>query len=801
MSDLREWLDSVSPISVRVMTGAAGHGKSRLAIELIDEVTSHGWHAGFLTRTELKRFCRQYNTSEWGWNKPALVIVDYAAASARDLNAWLTELASNLAWEDTGSKRVPPFRVLLIERHAQRGRGWWVEAFGIGRDAQVLERMLDPPTPYDLGPIVRPDQRREILTKTLACLGSTVRPPQAGTDHDFDRRLSKLTWGGVPLLLMMAGATAAREGLGHVLAMGSDELAINIAETELDRVRQVAIGSGLPAGLAPLVDHVTAVTTMLQGLTVEQAVDMIRQESAALGYDVPGGPAVLRDALAKAFSDDLGCLAAVEPDLIAEALLLRVWKPGNTTALPAISRAYANKGPEAADTIIRTCQDYVSRGHRHPITWLSRIFEDSADDLDALSVLSDSMPQHTLELRETAAEVSTAIVKHAKSRTRGSEDPQLKARLAQSLNNLSNRLGHVGRKEAALAAVDEAIEICRTLITTDPHDFRALLAMFLNNRAVHLSHVGQRENALAASQEAVDICRALAADGLDVIGPDLAMSLTNLSNRLSDLARFDEGLVAANEATELYRRLARKNPEPFRAELAGSLNNLSSRLSRVGRLHEALNAVEEGAYIYRDLAAARHDSFRSALAMSLNNLSNRLSEMERLSEALVEMQRAVAIAREIADDWPDFFRSYLAMYLSNLSARLSDVGRHHDALGAVVEAVSIRRDLAADRPDVSGPELSISLSLLSDSLSQLSRTDDALDAIQEAVATLREPFMSTPTAFARRMAIVTTRYRQLCKDTGRHQDASLIGPIDAKLGDLSRAESANDQGDQADGRS
>ena len=500
---------------------------------------------------------------------------------------------------------------------------------------------------------------------------------------------------------------------------GSDDLAINIAEAELDRVRRVAIGSGLPKSLAPLVDHLIAVTTLVQGLAPEDAVDVIRQEGTVLGYEVPGGPAVLRDALTKALSDNVGGLAAVEPDLIAEALMLCVWKPGNTNALRAISRAYAYKRPEVAQTIIRTCQDYVSRGHRHPMTWLNQIRADSADDLDALSSLSDSMPQHTVELRATAVDLSTAIVKLARSRVHASKDPQIKARLAQSLNNLSNRLGDIGQREAALAAIDEATDICRTLSANGPHDFGAVLAMLLNNRAVHLSHLGQLEDALAANQEAVDICRALAADRPDAIGPDLAMSLTNLSNRLSDLGRFDEGLVSAEEATELYRHLAKKNPEPFRANLAGSLNNLSGRLSKARRFEKALDAIEEGAYIYRDLAAGRPDAFRAALAMSLNNLSNRLSELGRSDRAIDEMQRAVALVRRLADDRPEFFRRYLAMYLSNLSARLSDVGRQQDALDAIEEALAIRRDLAAARPDVSGPELSKSLSLLSNCLSRL----------------------------------------------------------------------------------
>ena len=66
---------------------------------------------------------------------------------------------------------------------------------------------------------------------------------------------------------MMAAVTAARAGFGHVLALGADTLALNIAETELSRVRKVVTGHGVDAGLGPLIDHVVAVATLRQGLT------------------------------------------------------------------------------------------------------------------------------------------------------------------------------------------------------------------------------------------------------------------------------------------------------------------------------------------------------------------------------------------------------------------------------------------------------------------------------------------------------------------------------------------------------
>ena len=67
--------------------------------------------------------------------------------------------------------------------------------------------------------------------------------------------------------------------------------------------------------------------------------------------------------------------------------------------------------------------------------------------------------------------------------------------------------------------------------------FRPELALALNNLSNCLTELGRREEALAAIQEAVTIRRQLADARPDVFRPDLAMSLLNLSNRLGSLRR------------------------------------------------------------------------------------------------------------------------------------------------------------------------------------------------------------------------------------------------------------------------
>ena len=768
LDDLRGWLHKETPISVRVLTANAGYGKTRLALELIEEMVSQGWHAGFLTRAELTRFRKQRDLAGWGWNVPILAVVDYASASARDLHAWLKELADNAIWDNAEARNGRPLRLLLLERQAERGSGWWAEVFGRGDDAAVLEKLADPSEPVALRPLDDAGQRRAILTKTLASLGSTVTLPAVGDDSDFDRRLTELTWAGVPLLLMLAAATAAREGFGQVLAMGSGDLAFSVVETEVARILKVMESQNVSTSLVPLVKHVTAVATLRQGLTSEVAREMIEQESEELGYNLPNGSAALRDALAMALPNDGGGIASVEPDMIGEALLLDVWRDDNTHALPAISRAYATDPDAVAKTIIRTCQDYVIRGHRHPLNWLEKIRADSTD-LYALIHLSSMMPKLTLELREIAAELDKTIVAKAYPPAGDLRGLRQFTILADSLHNLSNSFSYLGERENALATIEDAVSLDRELTRILPDVGRPKLATSLNSLSNRLSDLGQREKALAASKEAVEISRDLATSRPDTFLPELANCLNGRSICLHNLGRQEEALAAIEEAVAIRRDLVTGHSDAYRPDLASSLLNLSAYLSNLGRREDALAASEEATTIGRDLAAASPDAYRPHLVVYLNNLSNHLSKLGQHDEALAVIKEAVALGRDLTAASPEAFRPDLARSLINLSNRFFDLGGQEKGLAAIEEGVMLYRDLAAIHPDTFRPHLAMCLNNLSRRFFDLCRQEKAFDAIEEAVATLRELFLAQPMAFEQQMALMVSNYLELCKEAGREK--------------------------------
>ncbi len=229
MAALLAWLGSAPPIAVRVLTGPAGTGKTRLALELVDAATGREWDAGFVTDRELERFAAQANLAAWGWRNPTLIVVDYAAARAQQLAVWLAELADN--------DSVTPLRLMLLERHADPGSGWWREAFGrVTGDALAILKLLDPAAPVPVPSLGDTEVRRDILAAILAQVGSDQRPPKRGANPEFDGRLGRVSWGGEPLFLQMAGVLAADIGFGHVLTLSRAELAFELADREIARI-------------------------------------------------------------------------------------------------------------------------------------------------------------------------------------------------------------------------------------------------------------------------------------------------------------------------------------------------------------------------------------------------------------------------------------------------------------------------------------------------------------------------------------------------------------------------------------
>jgi tetratricopeptide (TPR) repeat protein len=195
-------------------------------------------------------------------------------------------------------------------------------------------------------------------------------------------------------------------------------------------------------------------------------------------------------------------------------------------------------------------------------------------------------------------------------------------------------LSDLGRREEALAATTEAVEIRRRLAGVNPAAFDPDLASALNNRGAMLSNLGRREEALAATTEAVEIRRRLAGVNPAAFDPDLASALNNLGAMLSDLGRREEALAATTEAVDVSRRLAGVNPAAFDPDLARGLWSFAwVRVAGQIELPQALTAAEESVIHYDGLVQQLPQAFTDDLYGALATLADVLDGLDRGEEA------------------------------------------------------------------------------------------------------------------------------------------------------------------------
>jgi hypothetical protein len=97
-AELQTWIDDEVDISVHALIGRAGAGKTRLALEFClkidgDPNAKGGWLAGFLSPSELTPVVDTLATRHFVWQRPTLLVIDYAAQCQEALGRWLDRLA------------------------------------------------------------------------------------------------------------------------------------------------------------------------------------------------------------------------------------------------------------------------------------------------------------------------------------------------------------------------------------------------------------------------------------------------------------------------------------------------------------------------------------------------------------------------------------------------------------------------------------------------------------------------------------------------------------------------------------
>ena len=777
-------------ISVAVVTGAGGSGKTRLAAQLCHDLSKIGWYTGFLPSTT--EVTDEELAALAAVTTELLVVVDYAEEARRGLVA---RVVRKLRARESAT------RIVLTARGADT---WWEEfREEAEQDGTPLSNTLSLSVrgkqqverdPWFFGRMYR-RAVQQFSDKLNKAVPTDVEVPEGLGDTALDVVLR--AW-----LAVCGDNDGAQEAMPTREELYDKVLSIEFArwhkepklgDISRDQLRRAAATLSL---LAPSQDE-DAVDDVLSRLPEWSQEHLLRSRFAELLVQ-----SLLRDNGAEAVS--------LRPDPVAEHLILMVFGknpdlldrvlPQDPAQVPGLD------DPDAEDSVVtrafemgqqvRNACVTLTRAtsldrevalrlarralRERPFLWkeaLDIALTQGGPLAPALEALIESGA--TLPLGEIhdaipvghpvlAGAALAATRRLAASAERSSEQQ------AHWANNMAIRLSEVGQRNEALEAAREAVELYRGLAEDSPQAYTPDLAASLNNLANYLSEVGERNEALEAAREAVELYRGLAEVSPAAYTPRLAGSLSNLANCLSGVGDRDGALGAAREAVELYRGLAEDSPAAYTPDLAMSLNNLANCLSGVGERNEALVAAREAVRLRRALAEVSPAAYTPRLAGSLNNLAAFLSGVGDREGALVAAREAVELYRGLAEVSPAAYTPRLAMSLNNLANRLSEVGERNEALEATREAMRLRRALAEDSPQAYTPRLAMSLNNLAIRLSEVGERNEALVAAREAVELYRGLAKDSPAAYTPRLAGSLNNLAGILAADGRSEEAQAV---------------------------
>jgi tetratricopeptide (TPR) repeat protein len=813
LPDILRWCRGGGRVAVRLVTGLGGAGKTRLALQVCQEMATDGWLQLWVPQgreIETAAAIRELN-------RACVVIVDYAE-NRRSLEKMLNGIVGNIGG--------PTVRVILLAR----GSGEWWRRFVTSTDENVARLLTSPP--MTLGAIWAeggPEELFRDAARAFSAKLQVVCPEVRFRMTDSAPVVLAVHTAALLSVLdrMEGGDREARswadvvEGLlnheARYWAKSAIARGLNL-DTAVQR-RAVASGSLIGADteiaamtlmscipdLADSAELRGRVARWLHDLYPDSSIDQasshewiapLRPDAVAeqlIISELSGQPELITG-LFKGLNEDravraltvLARAARVDsraPDLLSAALATDL----EHLAVPAMSVAIetnslmGNLLNEAiiSQSVSVNTAERIARTAPYPslslaqtcATVLELLIERSTDESHhALWLYGLSNRLEELGRPDSALSAVGEASRIYRDLARERPDEFL-PNLAKSLNNKSNRLADMGHLDEALTAAQEASRIYRDLATDRPEEFLPGLTVCLNTQSIGLSSLGRQEEALAVIEEALEILRGLARNSPEEFLQDLATILNNKANRLTDLGRRGDALAAIEEAVNIYRDLTRTRSDMFRPDLATALSNQSEFLFNLGRSEEAISVIEESLAIRRDLARDRPAAFLPALATALNNHSVQLSGIGREEEALSASETATRIYREVVRDRPGAFKPYLATSLNNQSVRLANLDRAEEALVVIEEAVTIFRDFVRNHPDAFLPDLAMSLHNQGCRLADLNRLDEALTTNEQAIQIFRGIARNSPDAVAASLAECLSLKSKCLVALGRSEEA------------------------------
>ncbi|MFD7321920.1 trypsin-like peptidase domain-containing protein [Streptomyces sp. NPDC059875] len=757
-------------LTVRVLTGPGGQGKSRLARRLAAAVMKEPGWAGGLLRADLGDETWQGagagSATDEGLavigacTRNLFLVVDYAESRPR----WIRRLIEQARKVAAAGRTV---RILLVARSSG---GWQLDPYDT---SAATHEILASALTYELGPLdVTAEDRRAAFDAALHGLAGLLGRTEGHEGHD---------WGAVAdRVEAPADLTGSRyatalnvqmEALAALLQAGPEPLvpepgeaveATLLRHEERYWARAFAARGEQPLPM-PLLRRIVAAATLCGAADEDEAMAVVSR--------VPGlGPVrawELAESIRRLYPAAHDAYwGMLQPDRVGEFQASRVVGevPGLLPAL--IAGATAAQQVQAMTVLTRAVVAHANGGRTGQrdvvLGRLGALVDGPLLGVDVLRTCAAALPPSSDALARFAVRLTDRLVRRYREGV-GEEDG-----LAWALGQLAERRDAVGDWRAALKAAEEAVALRRAEPRAGSIAYERRLAEVLVPLATLYWRLEQWREALTLAEEAVRLSRHVAEAEPEVGQEPLAKALLLLARTYQDAARPEESVPLASEAVRIRRTLADGDParEPF---WASALRVLANSQTLMGATAEGSATAERALTVERRLARENPDAHLASLAGALHALSYhywRAGADEVKSKAASE--ESVRLRRRLAVGNPDTYGHGLAGALVNLAASQPD----EEALRTLDEALAIHAELD-DPPLVSGGSLRLLHSNQAYCLWQLSRTDEAIEAVTNAVALGRMLYADNAALYGERHANDLEKLARYLHDSSRRTQEAI----------------------------
>lgn len=762
-----QWVNSSDyNITVRLLTGVGGTGKTRLALELCCRLKADGWNTGFLSTDNISDVAIQHLV---GAKVPVFLVIDYAETRQNQLLILIKKLLV--------LKGVERFRIMLLARD---GGEWWSLLPAKDTACEALLGGMATTGPFLLPQLHDSLSSRQVAYKrAMAAFSEKLGVlPKLGTPDLEDMQFSH------PLYVQMAALLAL-----YGEQPGSGEAVARSLVNHERRYWAKALATGDDAG-APHEENAAlfmALATLVNGLHTARDAELLWVKAGRERHSLKH----IFSTMVRLYPDRQGA-QGLRPDLLGEALIAQCLlsqdgkmllssvlgsnkagvRRASLTVLARLLRSREELAPliEAAltESFLVCVDDLTSVIVANPGPFahvVERAFSALPDarKYQACGVLYKYIQDDIVPLADLAVLVERANLKRLdeKNGTLKRSGVDELARRADTLNNLAVSLVWQGNFEEAASYSCEALAIYDRLELKKPGRFSAECGRLLSNYGNQLDSLGKCEDAETIAKRSLEIREKLAADNPQRWEPDLAASLSNYAGILSNLGRDVEAESKGRQAMELYEKLAKEKPEQFLPDLAMALNNYANHLLALMRGDEAEVKARQALDIYENLARAKPERFEPDWANCLGNYGNHLRDLGRSTEAETNAKQAVQIHERLALSRPDRFQSDWADSLLNYANHLSDLGRNDEAVAAARRVLNIYQELVQVQPERFMSDWATSLSNYSAHLCDLGVMEEAETKGKESVRIREELALENPDRFERKLADSLSNYAHI----------------------------------------